>query len=54
MGKPAGPGARADDGAAPVKPKRKNANKIITLLERNDMLYAGLDVHRDTIRAGSP
>ena len=52
MDKPAGPGARADDGTAPGKPeKRKNANKIITLRERKDMLYAGLDVHRDTIQA---
>ena len=31
--------------------KRKSANKIITMLERKDMLYAGLDVHRDTIQA---
>ena len=52
MDKPAGPRAGADDGTAPGKPaKRKNANKIITLLERKDMLYAGLDVHRDTIQA---
>ena len=47
-----GPGAHADDGAAPGKPaKRKNANKIITLLERTDVPYAGLDVHRGTIPA---
>ena len=49
---PAGPGIGADDGASPGKPgKRENANEIITLPERKDMLYAGLDVHRDTIQA---
>ena len=47
MDKPAGPVGRADAGAAPRK--QANANEIITLLERKDMLYAGLDVHRDTI-----
>ena len=52
MDKPAGPGARADDGAAPGKPaKRKNASKIITLRERKDMLYAGLDVRKSSIQA---
>ena len=50
--KPVGPEARADDGAAPGKPgKQGDANEIITLLGRKDMLNAGLDVHRDTIQA---
>ena len=45
-------GPRADDGAAPGKPaKRKNASKIITLRERKDMPYAGLDVRKSSIQA---
>ena len=42
--------ARTEDDPCRTVGRRKNANKIIALRKRRDMLYAGPDVHKKTIQ----